>query len=212
MEGKTWRWISLSDQPVLSLSAHLGIQKWFPSMFQAIICFISLSLPPSTLDSFLQTPSQQKWDLHHTQTSNLHTTNTQTTVIRAVNMQIAVPRAPAWERSEKQSSLLFLRELFIPTLPFSPTFYSKHPAARAHPRLVWTLSAQEGGGICQPLRAALYALFSGLFAVRAAGFRPLKGWIPSFDLRWLMGYGKALQLKYTVEFKKKKGKKRKHTR
>lgn len=48
-------------------------------------------------------------------------------------MQSAVPWALTQERSGTISLLLFLRELFTTALPFPPTFYSKYPAACAHP-------------------------------------------------------------------------------
>lgn len=173
--------------------------------------FISLSLslsPPSTLDPFLQSPSQQKWDLRCLWTSYLHTTNTQTTVRTAVIMQTAAPLALVRERPEETS----LRELLLTVCLIPPISYSEPPPTQAHRNLLyyvyalfgWVGACWGGDGISQPLQAALHTLFSGLFAVRAAGFRPLKGWIPSFDLLWLMGSGKALQLKYTEELKRKK--------
>lgn len=103
-------------------ASQLG--KWFPSVFQAIICFISLS------HSFHCTliSSESLWTkVRSTSYLDFYSShNKQTTVKPAVDMQTGLPQGLTWERSLTTSSLLFHRELFTTAL-IPPTFYSKPP-------------------------------------------------------------------------------------
>lgn len=108
-----------------------------------------------------------------------------------LRQQICCPSFPLGE-GLKQSSSIHIKSSSSLTRPHC----NLHPVFMHSWFLIFLLFFLLKGvvqvrGICQPLQAALYALFEGLFAVRAAGFRPLKGWIPSFDIPWLMGCKEA---------------------